>query len=424
MARDNGAGGIGLALIMGSTPALDGASPEKRGEVLTRAFIVGLIAFLTLIDLFGSQALLPTLVARYGVSPATMGFAVNSSTFGMAVAGLVVAFFARSINRKLCIWLSLALLSIPTLLLGFADDLATFAALRVAQGFFMATAFTLTLTYLSEVCTVTAASGAMAAYITGNVASNLFGRLAAAGLADRFGLAESFFAFAGLNLVGALLALWYLGVKDKPRDPAAGPGHSILAAWADHFANPRLLASFAIGFIMLFAFVGTFTYVNIVLAAEPFALPQSLVGLVYFVFIPSLFTTPIAGGVARRYGARPVFQLSVLVAMAGLGLLLVPHLASVLLGLALIGAGLFFAQAAATGYVGRTARHSHAAANGLYLTSYYAGGLAGAALLGQVFVAAGWPSVVLTMVLLLSVALVLGRALQETGAVAAVTRAA
>ena len=41
----------------------------------------------------------------------------------------------------------------------------------------MATAFTLMLAYLGEECSATDAAGAFAAYITGNVASNLFGRL-------------------------------------------------------------------------------------------------------------------------------------------------------------------------------------------------------------------------------------------------------
>ena len=42
-------------------------------------------------------------------------------------------------------------------------------------------------------------------------------------------------------------------------------------------------------------------------------------------------------------------------ATAGLPLLLLPSLPSVLGGLALIGAGTFFAQASATGFVGRAA---------------------------------------------------------------------
>ena len=38
--------------------------------------VIGVIAFLTLVDLFATQAILPSLVAHYGVSPAAMGLAV------------------------------------------------------------------------------------------------------------------------------------------------------------------------------------------------------------------------------------------------------------------------------------------------------------------------------------------------------------
>ena len=391
---------------------MEGVSRETRVAVARRGLIIALIAFLTLIDLFGSQALLPMLVAHYGVSPAAMGFAVNASTFGMAVAGMLVAFFARSINRKLGIWLSLALLSIPTFLLGLTTDLTTFTVLRVVQGIFMSAAFTLTLTYLAEVCTITAASGAMAAYITGNVASNLFGRLLATGVADHVGLAESFFTFAGLNLLGAVVAFFYIGQSDAPGEAKVEEVGSIWAAWADHLANPKLRASFLIGFIILFVFVGVFTYVNFILAGEPFMLPPASIGFVYFVFVPAILTTPVAGLAAKRFGVQPTFLGSMGVSVAGVFLLVAPSLWLVLLGLTLVGAGLFFAQAAATAYVGRTATHDHAAASGLYLSSYYIGGLFGAFLLGQVFIAAGWPATVACLAASLLTALWLGRGLR------------
>lgn len=161
---------------------------ERPRDVVRRSTIVAIVSFLTLIDLFGSQALLPQLVVAFDSDPKVMGLAVNASTFGMAFSGLVVAWFADRIDRKRGIWISLALLSIPTFCLGLVDSVGAFMALRVLQGVFMAAAFTLTLTYLSEQCDVTAAGGAMAAYITGNVASNLFGRLLAVGAADHLGL--------------------------------------------------------------------------------------------------------------------------------------------------------------------------------------------------------------------------------------------
>ena len=106
---------------------------------------------------------------------------------GMAVAGLAMALFGRRIDRRSGVALSLALLALPTAALAFAPDLGTFAALRIVQGLAMSTAFALTLSYLAEHCSMAAAAGAFAAYVTGNVASNLFGRLMSAALADHLG---------------------------------------------------------------------------------------------------------------------------------------------------------------------------------------------------------------------------------------------
>src|SRR2546423_2872670 len=87
---------------------------------LVRELVIGLTAFLTVVDLFATQAILPSLAKAYGVTPAAMGFAVNASTFGMAVAGLGVAFFSHWIDRRLGILISLAVLAIPTSLLAVA----------------------------------------------------------------------------------------------------------------------------------------------------------------------------------------------------------------------------------------------------------------------------------------------------------------
>jgi predicted MFS family arabinose efflux permease len=304
---------------------------------------------------------------------------------------LVVALLAARIDRRGSITTSLALLSLPTMFLASAPDLTTFAVLRIAQGVFMSAAFTLTIAYLGERCSAAAAGGALAAYVTGNVASNLFGRLLSATTAEHFGIAANFYLFACLNVAGAVLAWCWLG-----RTPIMlAPGRSApLAAWAMHLRNGHLRRGFAIGFLILFAFIGTFTYVNFVLVRPPLSVSMMSLGLVYLVFLPAILTTPLAGHVARRFGARPAFWLSLGAAVLGLPMLLTPSLPTVLFGLALVGAGTFFAQATATGFVSRTAMAERGAASGLYLASYYAGGLVGTAVLGQLFDRLGWTACV------------------------------
>lgn len=357
-----------------------------------RNFLIGLAAFLTLVDLFATQAILPALAAAYGVKPAAMGLAVNASTLGMALGALAVAFFSRHLDRRLGTVVALALLALPTALLASAPDLAAFAALRIAQGLCMATAFALTLSYLAEHCSAQETAGAFAAYIAGNVASNLVGRLMAASLVDHLGIAANFLAFAGLNLAGAVLVWFWLG-RAAPAPMAQAP-RAPLALWAGHLRNGALRASFAIGFLILFAFIGTFSYVNFVLVREPLSLSMMAIGFVYFVFLPAVLLTPLAGRAVSRYGTRPVFRGSLAVAIAGLPLLVLPSVPAVLAGLAMIGAGTFFAQATTTGFVGRAASADRGSASGIYLACYFAGGLAGTAVLGALFERLGWAACV------------------------------
>jgi YNFM family putative membrane transporter len=369
-----------------ATPSV--AHPALGGTV--RFTVIATMAFLTVVDLFAAQALLPTLVARYQVSPAAMGLAVNACTFGMAAAGLAVALFSRHIDRRLGIIVSLALLALPTTLLAEAPNLATFAALRVVQGLCMATAFSLTLAHLGERYTGEEAASAFAAYITGNVASNLIGRLMAAGVAEHFGVAGAFYAFAALNLLGAVLAFQVI-----PRRRAGSNSMAMgeaMQGWLAHWRHPRLRAGFGIGFCILFAFIGTFTFVNFVLVAPPLSVGMMELGLIYFVFLPSILTTPLAGAAAGRLGTRNALLASLAVAALGLPMLLSSRLTLVLAGMALVAIGTFFAQALATGLVSRSAMHDRSAASGMYLACYFVGGLIGTAILGQVFDRLGWPA--------------------------------
>ncbi len=365
---------------------------------LPRRGLLGAMGFLTLVDLFAAQAILPTLVETYGVSRAAMGFAVNASTIGMAVAGLAVSLVARRLDRRRGVWISLALLSIPTALLSVAPDLVTFTALRIAQGVLMASAFTLTMTYIGERAGPGEAAAGLAAYVTGIVASNLFGRLISGSVADAAGLAANFWVFALLNLAGAHLVATSLRPSIRMA-PTCRPMQPPLAAWTMHLGDPALRAAFAIGFLILFVFIGIFTYVNFELSAPPVALAPMHLGFVYLVFLPAMVTTPLAGRVAAAIGPRRAVGGAMALCLPALGLLLVSSLPVLLAALALIGVATFFAQAAATGFVSRAAASDRAAASGLYLASYYLGGLTGAAVLGQVYDRLGWPATVAVLAL-------------------------
>ncbi|MBZ9790264.1 MFS transporter [Rhizobium sp. 3T7] len=370
--------------------------------------LVALIAFLTLVDLFAAQAVLPSLVDRFRVSRATMGFAVNASTFGMAIAGLAVALFGRNIDRRKGIWISLAVLSVPTAMLAFTDNIIVFALLRVLQGLCMSTAFTLTIAYLSEHFSTSKTAGALAAYVTGNVASNLFGRILSAAVAGVGGLSVNFMMFAALNLIGAVL-VWFTLTSAARTMRTNNEATPVGQAWIRHIADGDLRRVFAIGFLILFVFIGTYTYINfqlIELGVAPMAL-----GLVYLVFVPSILTTPFAGRMSRRLGSTHGIVLTLGLAIVGLVALFSTSLPIILTGLALVAIGTFLAQAMATGVVGQRAIIDKAGASGIYLASYYTGGLTGSVVLGQIYDNLGWDGCVVALAAALLLATLFARSL-------------
>ncbi len=340
-----------------------------------------------------------------------MGVAVNASTLGMAIGSLAVALIGPRIDQKNGIIASLVMLAIPTALLAYAPNLTVFALLRVAQGLCMSAAFTLTLGYLGEACSAEHQAGAFAAYITGNVASNLIGRLIAATAVETLGLRGNFYLFALLNLMGALMV--HYTVKGTMKMRMAVEVRAIaLATRLRALATAPVLSGFGIGFCILFAFIGVFTYVNFVLVRPPLALGMMAVGVVYLVFLPSIFFTPLAGRAVLLWGPRRALWAGLAVAAAGLPMLVSPVLSLVLAGMVLVGVGTFFAQATATGFVSRAAGSNRGVASGLYLASYFSGGLVGTALLGQAFDRLGWPACVVGVGIAMALAAALGRNLK------------
>ena len=147
----------------------------------------------------------------------------------------------------------------------------------------------------------------------------------------------------------------------------------------------------------------------------PLSVGMMGLGFIYLVFLPSIITTPLAGATVVRLGTQSTIW-ALAVAALGLPLLIVPNLASVVFGMVLVGVGTFFAQAAATGYVSEAATSDRASASGMYLASYFIGGLVGSAVLGLVFDRLGWGPCVVGVGSSLVVAAVLAFRLQPRSA--------
>ncbi|UIK01514.1 hypothetical protein LZK82_27910 (plasmid) [Rhizobium leguminosarum] len=83
---------------------------------------------------------------------------------------------------------------------------------------------------------------------------------------------------------------------------------------------------FASGFLILFTFIGTFTYVNFHLMS--IGLSPMTLGLVHLVFLPSMLTTPLS-----RVGEKIGIISTLALAVVGLTAVVSASLSPILMGL-------------------------------------------------------------------------------------------
>jgi len=161
-----------------------------------------------------------------------------------------------------------------------------------------------------------------------------------------------------------------------------------------HLGNPQLVATYGVGFGVLFNFIAVFTYVSFYLAAPPYNFSPTLLGAIFVTYLVGTVGTPLTGRAVTRFGRRSLMLGVIAAWVAGLALLLAPPVLLIVFGLTLCAGCGMLCQAISTGYVTATASEGRSSAIGLYVSSFYIGGSAGGYFAGLAWNAAGWPAVV------------------------------
>jgi predicted MFS family arabinose efflux permease len=360
-----------------------------------RTIAVVFAGFCAFLALFAPQPLLPLLSREFGVSAARISLVVTASTLGVLLSAPFAGFVADRFGRKRVIVPSAFLLAVPTLLAATAAGFGQLLFWRFLQGVITPGIFAVIIAYINEEWD-SGAGAATAAYVTGTVIGGFSGRALAAVVASHWSWRWSFVAMGVLNVVGALAIRAWLPAGR--RFVGARRTGSAVAPMLRHLRNPRLVATYAVGFCVMFSLLATFTYINFYLAAPPFLLSTSALGLIFVVYLVGAVITPVAGRAIDRMGHRFALVVAFSAGATGVLITLVHSLPVVMIGLTLACTGVFIANSAGSSYVGSAATESRASAVGLYVTFYYMGGSAGSAVPGYAWTHGGWPACVAVIV--------------------------
>ena len=370
--------------------------PPGRGVALA-TFLAGVCTFL---NMYSTQAILPSLSDAFDAPLATTGLTITLPLLAIALLAPFVGAISDRLGRKRLIVIAAFALVVPTLLCATSGSLGALLAWRFVQGVMLPFVFAVTVAYIGDECEGAEAIRVTGFYASGSILGGFTGRFLCGTVAEFAGWRMSFVALAALTVVFAAVITAILPRERRFRASSGGIA-AVLGAYGEHLRNPRLMATCAVGFGMLFSNVALFTYVNFRLAQPPFGLTPAQLGLVFGVYLVGLVTTTIAAGIAVRIGRKATVALALAVSACGLALTLVPYLFLVIAGVALVTIGLFTCQAMSLSYIGVTVRRARSAAVGLYVTIYYVGGALGGIVPGVLWPRDGWPGVVAVIYLAL-----------------------
>ena len=383
-------------------------SVEKHIGVLLALFVTG---YATFINLYVTQPLLPQFRDIFHASELIVSLTVSAPVLAVALAAPLVGLLADSLGRKRVIVAAMLGLSLPTILAATSVTLHQLIVWRFLQGLFIPGIIAVAMAYISEETPRQAVGATMATYVTGTVVGGFSGRFIAGLCATHYNWRVAFVCIGIISLVGCLITLWFLPRSTKfVRQTSATAS---LASLRTHLHNPQLLATYAIGFNVLFCQVGSFTYINFYLADKPFLLGPAALVTIFMVYLIGAVITPASGMLLDRIGYRRTLKIAVGMIIAGTVLTLIRSLPVIIGGLALASTGVFACQAAASSYVGKAAGKARSSAAGLYVSLYYLGGSMGSILPGFFWERAGWLGCVALILCMQGVIIVLANTLWQ-----------
>jgi MFS family permease len=333
---------------------------------------------------------------------------VSAATLGVALSAPVFGALTERLARKRVIVLSILGVSIPTLLAATSTSLAQLIFWRFLQGIMVPGIIAVVVTYIGEEWPPDRVALIMSFYVSGTALGGFIGRISAGILADHFNWHVSFLALGAASLVGAGIVAAWLPHGHRRVSYATSPSHraGFLSQVQALFRNRRLVATFAVGFNVLFSLVGVFTWITFYLSAAPFFLSITALSSLFFVYLIGLLVTPAAGYLITRVGLRAGIAGAITCSIAGVALTLVHALPAVILGLAALSSGVFIAQTASQSHLRVAAPpEARVTAAGIYFTCYYLGGTAAGVVPGAFWALGKWPACVTFIICMQLIAL-------------------
>ncbi len=271
-------------------------TPEQRERAIV--LLVAAVQFVNILDFVMVMPLGPDFAAALGIPASRLGLIGGSYTAAAAFSGLAGSFFLDRFDRRPALGIAMLGLVLGTALGSAATGLPSLMAARLLAGFFGGPATSLSFSIIADVVPPQRRGKAMGMVMGAFSIAAVLGVPAGLELARRLGWRAPFLGVAGLGLLVACFAVFYL----PPLRGHLVARHEEVSL--KHLLRQRnVLLSWAMTFLVMSA--GFIVIPNISAYVQMnLVYPRARLGLLYlYGGVVSFFSTQIAGRLVDRFGS-------------------------------------------------------------------------------------------------------------------------
>ncbi len=370
------------------------AASTGRGGLPTIVFTT----ILSFSALYAPQPLLPLLARQLSIELPAASLLMTVVFVPLSIAPLAYGLLLGTVSPRRMLQVAVPLLALSQIPFLFASSYIVLLGARFVQGLLIPAILTALMTFAAQ--NRGELQRAMSVYIASTIVGGFAGRAVSGALASAFSwrapflfllisLAISFVFLLRLPEPGALKIL-----RPDPR--------RLLQLLADS----RLRVFYVVVFCFFFAFAALMNFLPFRLTALQGTTSELKIGLTYSGYLLGVVTALGSAAICRRLGGE---LTTIRVGLAIYALALLGFLTgniTVLFGLMFLFCGaMFLVHSTCSAYLNRIGGGDNGMVNGLYVASYYFGGMLGSFLPGLVYRQFGWVVFVVSLFLIVCFAM-------------------
>ena len=358
-----------------------------------------IVVYCTLVGfavLYAPQPLLPLLAEQWGRPVGDTALLTTTTMIPLALGPLVYGYVLEHVSTKHMLSAGFGVLTLAQFALSQGPDYPVFFALRTLEGMMLPAIFTALMTYSSAAGGPHKTRRNITIYIAATIAGGFSGRVLSGVMTDLFDWQAAFLLWACAALLATVLT------TRLASDPRLRLGRVHLAEIRRLARRPVYAEGLASAFLLFFVFAAMLNFLPFHMRDNDPQISQSAIALVYTGYLVGVLISLASLRLIRLFGGeRRTLVAGSLVYLCGTAAFALPGNRFAYLSMLVFAAGMFTLHSVLSAFLNHLETERKGLINGLYVSSYYAGGALGSYFPGFLYQYFGWTSFILLLVLLL-----------------------